>query len=232
MVVRVLDIVDMQFDFVDPKGILSVAGAESLVDRAHKYFASISGKFDFCIVKYDTHFPSEYPLSPESVPFPNIHCTYGTKGWDLAVDLSFLPKDLPVFYMAKNTFDMWQENPISDRQSLSFSNADEEAAYDNLFKVSADPFCRTSGIERDAFFAKYGNFENFEVTMIGVASDFCVHDAALGYLNRGSKVNILDDLVVGIGTEVPGRARSGKMEDVLQLPDFKDFYADKKARLI
>ena len=74
--------------------------------------------------------------------------------------------------------------------------------------------------------------DDVEVTLIGVASDFCVHDAILGYLERGASVNVVEDLVTGIGTPVPGRAPSGHIADVLKLPPFQPYVASGKVRLV
>ena len=64
-----------------------------------------------------------------------------------------------------------------------------------------------------------------------MASDYCVHDAMLGYLKRGCRVTVLSDLVQGIGTDVPGRAATGQIEDVLKLPVFAPYVASGKLRL-
>ena len=73
--------------------------------------------------------------------------------------------------------------------------------------------------------------EEFKVTLIGVASDFCVDDAVLGYLKRGAEVEVVEDLVAGIGTPVPDRSATGNIRDVIQLPRFQPYVASGKLRL-
>lgn len=232
MVVRVLDIVDMQVDFMKASGKLAVPGAEALIERTNEYFRSVKkGDFAVALFKYDTHFAVEYPHSPESQSFPDIHCEYGTPGWQLAVDDSALQGKVPVYYMSKNTFDMWADNPVSKLSTLTFDNPDDRDAYKNLYHATQDRAARSGGYMREAFMELVADMENMEVTVIGVASDFCVHDAILGYLQRGATVKVVEDLVTGIGTPVPGRAESGHIRDVLKLPPFRPYVEAGKVTL-
>lgn len=231
MAKRILDIVDMQVDFMRVDGKLAVPGADALIARANDFFKALpQGAFDLALFKYDTHFADEYPQSPERQSFPNIHCEYGTEGWSLAVDDSALRGKMPLHYMTKNTFNMWENNPLSDAAKLKFANATEEKAYANLYHVGTDRQAVAPGVLRGEFMRAMG--DDVEVTLIGVASDFCVHDAILGYLERGATVNVVEDLVTGIGTPVPGRAASGHIRDVLQLPPFAPYVAQGKVRLV
>jgi nicotinamidase-related amidase len=228
---RILDIVDMQVDFMRADGKLAVPGADALIARANDFFRALpQGAFDFALFKYDTHFADEYPRSPESQSFPNIHCEYGTEGWSLAVDDAALRGKMPLHYMTKNTFNMWENNPLSDAAQLKFANDTERKAYANLYRVTGDRLAVTPGTLRDAFMKAIGPGD--EVTVIGVASDFCIHDAILGYLERGATVNVVEDLVTGIGTSVPGRAASGHIRDVLKLPPFARYVVQGRVRLV
>ena len=231
---KILDIVDMQVDFMRRDGKLAVAGADALIQRTNDFFRALPrGAFDLALFKYDTHFADEYPQSPESQSFPDIHCEYGTEGWSLAVDDGALAGKMPVRYMTKNTFNMWENNPLSDAAKLKFANGTEARAYGNLYHVSEDRAVVEAGTLRDEFMKalRLGE-EEVEVTLIGVASDFCVHDAVLGYLQRGARVNIVEDLVKGIGTPVPGRAPSGDIADVLRLEAFRPYVESGKVRLV
>ena len=234
MTKRILDIVDMQVDFMRADGKLAVPGAEALIKRTNDFFKALpQGAFDLALFKYDTHFADEYPRSPESQSFPNIHCEYGTEGWSLAVDDAALRGKMPVHYMTKNTFNMWENNPLSDATKLKFANDTEQKAYANLYRMSDDRQVVKPGTLRDQFMKALALGEDdVEVTLIGVASDFCVHDAILGYLERGATVNVVEDLVTGIGTPVPGRAASGHIADVLKLPPFQQYVASGKVRLV
>lgn len=231
---RILDIVDAQHDFMHSKGKLSVTGAERLISLTDEFFRALkTGAFDLALFKYDTHFKDEYPKSPESQFFPDIHCEYGTEGWQLAVNSKLLEGKFPVRYMAKNTFDMWQQNPISDAAKLKFANDIEETAYANLYHVTSDVKTVRQGVLRDKFFTfmDLGQPDAVKVTLLGVASDFCDHDAMLGYLERGADVEVIEDLVAGIGSEIPGRSKTGDIRDVIALPVFEKYVRDGRLTL-
>lgn len=220
---RILDVVDMQNGFMKADSDLPVGanqeGAAELIGPTNQFFKELTEDvFDLALFKYDTHFSGEYDNSPEAQAFP-LHCEYGNPGWQLAVEPSMLPANLPTYYMTKNTFDMWADNPVSE--TVAFTHEREEKAYQNLYRITDDRNCLDEGMERDKFFN--GLNEGDEVVMIGVASDFCVHDAMLGYLERGARVTVLEDLVKGIGTDLEGRAKSGHINDVVQLPVFKPY---------
>ena len=211
----ILHLVDPQNDFMLPGYALSVAGAERLIKPTNAFFAEVpQGAFRFALATYDTHFVGEYPLSPESEYFPNIHCSYGTDGWSLTVNLRALPNNLPIYYMTKNVFDMWGSNPTGvDPQNIAFSSPQERQAYQNLFHVTDDPLGLKPGTPRDSWLDQQGIGPDTTVVVVGVASDYCVLDALKGYAARGCKMIVLSDLMQGIGGN-PERSLSGMIEDV------------------
>ena len=221
MTKRILDIVDMQNDFMMPKGALYVSGAEEIIPKAKKFLSALKGgEFDLILMKYDTHFRETYDKNPESKQFP-LHCVFNDWGWKMAFDL---PKKImeafPVFQLNKNVFDMWGDRP--DMEAPEFDDAAKTTAYKNLFNMVA-----LNGDEkprpRADFMADKNIGPGTEVIMMGVASDYCVHDAMLGYLQRGCQVTVISDLVRGIGTDVPGRAPGGQINNVLELAQFKPY---------
>lgn len=231
---KILDVVDMQYDFMMPDGALAVPGAEALIERANDLFTRLPRHlYDFALFKYDSHFASEYPHSPEAEAFPDIHCEYGTKGWQLAVDYHRLKHKCPVYFMAKNTFDMWGRNPVSAGQNLDFRLDEERRAYANLHHISDDPQCLKSGEHRDTFLRNVGS--STHVVMLGVASNFCVYDAIRGYLQLGAQVTVLADCVAGIplGEEARqalidetgcDRTSTGDIRDVVRTPRFDSYH--------
>lgn len=99
---RLLHIVDMQNDFVMPDGKLYVPGAESLIEPANEFLDSV--EFDETIATFDTHYRETYNKTEESKMFPP-HCLYGTKGWQLAVQIH----DNLLCKVLKNQFDVWEQ---------------------------------------------------------------------------------------------------------------------------
>ena len=220
MTKRILDIVDMQNDFMMPKGALYVNGADKIIPSANAFLKGLKkGDFDFALVKFDTHFSETYSKNPESAQFPP-HCIFDTWGWQMAIKLPKKISDvLPVYQMDKDVFDMWAKK---EKRDADFKDQFNARANANLFKIGLleNPKQAQS---RNGFMKSHKIGKDTEVVMMGVASDYCVHDAMLGYLKRGCKVTVLSDLVKGIGTDVPGRAKTGDIKDVLKLPQFAPY---------
>lgn len=225
---RLLYVVDAQVDFMAQDGILSVPDAHSIIQPMNRFFQALQkNDFEAALFTLDTHFEDEYKRSPEAEQFP-LHCEYNSKGWGLAVDYKRVQKKLPTFFMGKNTFDAFGTNPVNDNKPLYFNDEKEIKAYENLRQATQDPKLTVPGLARDVFL---GDLTQTEICIMGVASDYCVHDAILGLLKRGATVVVMKDLVRGIGTPVKGRAATGKIEDVIALPIFKDYVNNGQLRL-
>ena len=228
-----VDIVDDQIDFTHISGALSInpaygckEDASEVVEPTNVFLTQLpQDVIDFALVKFDTHFPDEYPRSPESGPFPNPHCLYATPGWNLSVNLKPLLERVPTYMLAKNGFDMWGNNPTGlSVDQLSFSTAQERTAYQNLFKViplraGDDPALRLASAQdgqvREAFMATQKVGRGTVVILLGVASDICDSFAIAGYLDRGASVLVADDLTRGIGAPATAAPRTGSMNEVV-----------------
>ena len=253
---RILDVVDVSNGFMRKGNDLPVGpdqeGAEKLIMPMNHFFMQIpEGTIDFALFKLDTHFEVEYDLSPESGPFPNIHCAYGTDGWKLSVNPDCLNPSIPVYYMTKNTFDMWGENPVplddllkhhnvESFDELPFNSEDEKKAYQNLYNITQDPACLKPGPHRDEFLSNIG--PETEIVLIGVASNFCDADAMFGYLERGAQVTVLSNLCKGIPLGPEGRealldaegidrTENGTMQEVLETERFRPFVESGQLRM-
>jgi nicotinamidase/pyrazinamidase len=199
--VRILDIGDMQNGFLQPDGRLSIPGARDIIGPASAFLreAAGSGRFDHTFVVMDTHFSEAYSHSAESRQFP-IHCEYGTRDWELAVDVSGLPR---LRYLMKNRFSMWLER---DGSGAGISDPVRKAAYENLYRFVADPHDPQAGVPRDEYLRSIlhgGRGAPPEVTLFGVAADYCNRYAMEGWVARGARVTILGDLTRGIAKEWP-----------------------------
>ena len=197
---RILDIGDMQNGFLQPDGRLSIPGARGIIGPAQAFLraAAGSGLFDHTFVVMDTHFSEEYADSEESRQFP-LHCEYGTRDWELAVDVSGL---LNLRYLMKNRFSMWLER---DGSGARIREPVRRAAYENLYRFVADPRDPRNGVFRDDYLRGilHGGSAAPEVTLFGVAADFCNRYAMEGWVARGARVTILCDLTRGIAKEWP-----------------------------
>jgi len=196
--IRILDIGDMQNGFLQEDGSLSIRGAHLIIAPAGAFLQEAGhGLFDHTFVVMDTHFAEEYALSEESRQFP-IHCEYGTRDWELAVDVAGLPD---IRYLMKNRFSMWAEKETSGAR---FRDPRRKTAYENLFRFIDDPHNPRESTSRDEYIHTIthgrGSF-TLDVTLIGVAADYCNRYAMEGWLAHGARVTILNDLTRGINKE-------------------------------
>ncbi len=198
--IKILHIGDMQNGFTREDGNLYVQGAQNLITPTNYFLRKVrDGFFDYTLIILDTHFAEEYFQSEEGKLFP-IHCEYGTTDWDLSIDVSGLPN---IHYLSKNQFNMWGEKGRTD---IRFTSPQRKLAYDTLFHIADDPYEPKSIVPRDDFISAMSTDHNdaiIEVTMIGVASDYCIRHAMEGWLARGARVTIIHDLTKGINKETP-----------------------------
>lgn len=106
----ILHVTDMQYDFGDENGVLAVPGGADVARRLNDFFDALpAGVFNKAIFTYDTHPWFSYYSSPETIPFPAIHCEQGQKGWELVVDPLKLEGKTGVLFAPKETFDFWSD---------------------------------------------------------------------------------------------------------------------------
>lgn len=198
--IRILDIGDMQNGFLQEDGSLSIRGAHAIIAPAGAFLKTAGhGLFDHTFVVMDTHFAEEYALSEESRQFP-LHCEYGTRDWELAVDIAGLPD---IRYLMKNRFSMWAEQEVSGAR---FGDPRRKSAYGNLFRFIDDLHQPRESTGRDEYIRAISpgqDCSRLDVTLIGVAADYCNRYALEGWLARGAHVTILGDLTRGINKEWP-----------------------------
>jgi nicotinamidase/pyrazinamidase len=176
---RFVIVVDMQGDFVHAAGALPVPDAEAIVAPMQEWLAALAPETTAgVLLTFDTHVPEVYAGSPESAQFP-IHCVHGTRGWESVLDAGAIAPSIPVYTLDKGVFDMWAES------GLSLKPLDKEGA----------------AIDREVFFASLATEGLRDVTVVGVAADFCVKWAIEGLLARGFRVELPAALTRGIGME-------------------------------
>lgn len=78
---KVLAVIDMQNDFID--GSLGTKEAQAIVPEVAEYIRGFDGKV---IATRDTH-GEDYLDSAEGQKLPVVHCTKGTKGWELRPEI-------------------------------------------------------------------------------------------------------------------------------------------------
>ena len=181
---KFLVVVDTQFDFVMPNGALYVKGAEQIIVPGINFLANLNpDEYEGVLFTYDSHVPDIYNGSPESEQFP-IHCVMGTPGWQNVFNDSIIPDDIKIWTLGKRVFNMWEEDDL------------------DLFHEAWIGDCEQHELmKRDSYFdqLKISGIDTVEV--FGVASDYCVKQAVDGFVARGFKVNVIQELCKGIALE-------------------------------
>ena len=191
---RFVVVVDTQWDFMAGEGALSVVGAEELVAPMQAWLSALTpDEVAGVLFTFDTHFVETYAASPEAQMFP-IHCVRGTRGWGNMLDVALVDPAIPAWRIEKGVFDMWAE------PGLAIEDARD---------------AERPTIEREAFFAALMASGVTEVTVIGVAADYCVRWAVDGLLARGFAVTVPAALTRGIERQIEAVAGEDFAGEVL-----------------
>lgn len=175
---KILIVVDYQNDFVDPNGALPVPNADTISQNIQDRIDSED--YQATIYTFDTHTKEDYEGSDEQQLFPNIHCEFGTDGWN--------------FYKIKPMFNTEFQEAILD-DTKPFKNI----AINNEYFFTKDVFNIWDGNEKyPEWFTDKFPADEFEVDVVGVATNYCVFMNVMGMIQRGYKVNIIEDCVEGI----------------------------------
>jgi nicotinamidase/pyrazinamidase len=184
---RFVIVVDAQRDFMQADGALPVGGAEALIAPLGDWLAALRpAETAGVLFTFDTHDAGSYAESAEAEQFP-LHCVRGTAGWQLVVDFAELHHAIPLYRMEKPVFDMWAD-PGGTIEAIG-------------------DFGRTMSrfghmIARDRFFDELAAAGVRDVTVVGVAADFCVRWAVEGLIARGFRVTVPTELTRGIVRQI------------------------------
>jgi nicotinamidase/pyrazinamidase len=190
---RVFVDVDVQRDFCEPDGALSVKGSPNDVYRALTRFAVAQGIP--ILGSVDSHawdaweFASSETRGPkgEKPNFPD-HCVKGTPGW-LKVEGTLPPR----FRFLPNVEAMPFDSILAEvRRGATQAVYFEKEVYSLFANPLAEGFVQQ--------LLDYGGAEHM-LFVYGVATDYCVKAAALGLAQRGFRVTLLADAVAGITPE-------------------------------
>lgn len=176
---RFVIVVDTQADFMNADGALSVDGAEALIAPMQAWLAWLRpAETAGVLFTFDSHFTDTYQGSAEAEQFP-IHCVYRTPGWENVLDPDAIDPAVPVYRLEKGVFDMWAE-----------------------LDLAIEAVATGEKVARDAFFAELKACGVTEVTVIGVAADYCVRWAIEGLIARGFAVEVPTGLTRGIARPI------------------------------
>ena len=175
-----LIVVDVQNDFADPEGSLSVPGAEGAVAAANREIAAASQAGATVVATQDWH-PERTPhFVTDGGPWP-VHCVAGTWGADLSPAL-VLPEAAPRVRKGANGEDGYSGFTMRDPQTGGTAPTELEG------------ILRDAGVEA--------------VAVIGLATDYCVKATALDAVRLGLRATVLTDAVAAVNLEPEDGARA------------------------
>jgi nicotinamidase/pyrazinamidase len=170
-----LVVVDVQNDFADPAGSLSVAGGDIIVATVDREIEMATNNGALIVATQDWH-PTITPHFAKDGGIWPVHCVADTWGAALHPGLA-LPEDAPRVRKGANGEDGYSGFTMRDPISGETTATELEA------------ILRDAGIER--------------VVVVGLATDYCVKATALDALRLGFETTILSDAVAAVDLE-PG----------------------------
>ncbi len=170
-----LVIVDVQNDFADPAGSLSVLGGEAVIPVINAEIGDASAAGALVVATQDWHPPSTPHFAKDGGMWP-VHCVADTWGSDLHPAL-ILPDDAPRIRKGANGEDGYS----------GFTMRDPLTGHERPTALEA--LLRDHAIER--------------VVVVGLATDYCVKATALDAVQLGYATDLLTDAVAAVDLE-PG----------------------------
>jgi len=165
-----LVVVDVQNDFVDPAGSLSVAGGEAIVPRVNAAIAQAVEADALLIATQDWH-PDVTPHFAKDGGIWPVHCVGGTWGAELHPALDLPPSALRV-----------RKGTNGEDGYSGFTVRDAHTGDETPTELEARLLER--GIER--------------LVVCGLATDYCVRATALDGVRLGFEVELLGDAVAAV----------------------------------
>ncbi len=181
-----LIIVDVQNDFADPRGSLSVRGAQDIIPAVNREAATARSSGAFLVLSQDWH-PSRTPhFARDGGPWP-AHCVAETWGAELHPALD-VPEGTPIVRKGSNGEDGYS----------AFTMRDPASGHD--VPTMLQPLLQTAGVG--------------EVVITGLATDYCVKATALDAARLGFEVTVLTDAIAAVNVrEGDGDAALDEMRE-------------------
>jgi nicotinamidase/pyrazinamidase len=175
-----LVVVDLQNDFADPAGSLSVDGGAGIVPRVNAAVRDAVAAGSLVVATQDWHPESTPHFAKDGGIWP-VHCVSGTWGAELHPAFE-LPADAPRVRKGSNGEDGYS----------GFTMRDPESGEETPTELEG--LLRGRGIER--------------VVVCGLATDYCVRATALDAVRLGFEVTLLTDAVAAVDLEPDDGARA------------------------
>ena len=182
---RALIVVDVQNDFVDPKGNLYVQDAPSVVPNINAKISVARNEGRLIVYTQDWH-PEITPHFAKDGGVWPVHCVADSWGAQLYPGLE-VASDAEVVRKGTGGEDGYSGFSVRD----PLTNAESDTAMEEILK--------RHGVT--------------DVDVVGIATDYCVKETALDACRRGFRTNIFQDCMKGVNLQ-PGDAESAIAEMV------------------
>jgi nicotinamidase/pyrazinamidase len=170
-----LIVVDVQNDFADPDGALSVGGAGAVVAASNREIAAALAAGATVVATQDWH-PERTPhFVTDGGPWP-VHCVGGTWGAELHPALE-LPMIVVRVRKGANGEDGYSGFTMRDPQT------------GHTTRTELEGLLRRAGV--------------WAVAVVGLATDYCVKATALDAVDLGFETSVLTDAVAAVDLQ-PG----------------------------
>jgi nicotinamidase/pyrazinamidase len=164
-------VVDVQNDFADPAGSLSVRGGMDLIPRLNAEIVRAVEAGASVVYTQDWHPPSTPHFATDGGIWP-VHCVGGTWGSELHPDLLVDGPALPKGVDGKDGYSGFSlRDPISG----------------DTHRTELEHMLRERGVER--------------LVIGGLATDYCVRATAFDAINLGFEVVVLEDAIAAVDLE-------------------------------
>ena len=175
-----LIVADVQNDFADPDGSLSVPGADVAIPAINREIAASVGAGALIVATQDWH-PEHTPhFAQDGGPWP-VHCVAGTWGSELHPELA-LPAAAPRIRKGANGEDGYSGFTMRDPSTGSDASTGLEG------------ILRAAGI--------------VSVVVVGLATDYCVKATALDAVRLGVRTVVLPDARAAVDLQPGDGARA------------------------
>jgi nicotinamidase/pyrazinamidase len=170
-----LVVVDVQNDFADPTGSLSVAGGDAIVPTVDGEIGMARANGAIVVATQDWH-PASTPHFAKDGGIWPVHCVAGTWGAELHPALA-LPDDAPRVRKGANGEDGYSGFTMRD------------PIRGETIPTELERLLRDAGIDH--------------VVVVGLATDHCVKATALDAARLGFETHVLTDAIAAVDLE-PG----------------------------
>lgn len=170
-----LIVVDVQNDFADPAGSLSVAGGDAIVSTVNREIEMARNSGALIVATQDWH-PQLTPHFAKDGGIWPVHCVAGTWGAALHPELA-LPDEAPRIHKGADGEDGYSAFTMRDPTT------------GQTIATELERLLRDAGVER--------------VVVVGLATDYCVRETALDAVRLGFEASVLTDAIAAVDLE-PG----------------------------